>query len=120
MAHKNPLLPLVHIRDAIDNIRTFSTDIGLERLEEKGMFRFAVERNLEIISEASRRILEELKAQHPYVDWRGIATIGNILRHMYEHVNSKTLREIVEYDLPSLAVVIDDLIAKVERDQTNG
>jgi len=120
MAHKNPLLPLVHIRDAIDNIRAFSADAGLERLEAKGMFRFAVERNLEIISEASRRIPEELKAQHPSVDWRGIATIGNILRHLYEHVNTKTLREIVEHDLPSLAVVIDDLIAKLERDQKNG
>ncbi len=120
MAHKNPLLPLVHIRDAIDNIRGFSADVGLDRLDEKGMFRFAVERNLEIISEASRRVPDELKAQHPYVDWRGIATIGNVLRHMYEHVNTKTLREVIEYDLPSLAVVIEDLIAKVERDQKHG
>ncbi len=120
MANKNPLLPLIHVCDAIENIRTFSADVGLDLLESKGMFRYAVERNLEIISEASRRIPEELKAHHPYVDWRGIATVGNVLRHMYEHVNSKTLREIVEYDLPSLALVIDDLIAKVESDQKNG
>jgi uncharacterized protein with HEPN domain len=120
MAHKNPLLPQVHIRDAIDNIQTFAAEAGLDRIDAKGMFRFAVERNLEIISEASRRIPEELRAQHPKVDWRGIATIGNVLRHMYEHVNTKTLREVVEFDLPSLATVIDDLIAKVERDQKNG
>lgn len=120
MGRKNPLLPLVHIRDAIDTIQAYAADIGLDRLETKGMFRDAVERNLERISEASRRIPDELKAHHPYIDWRGIATIGNILRHMYEHVNTKTLQEIVEHDLPSLAVVIDDLIAKVERDQKNG
>jgi len=120
MGRKNPLLPLVHIRESIDKIQAYVAENGLERLDAQGMFFDAVERNLERISEASRRIPDDLKAEHPYVDWRGIATIGNVLRHVYDFVNVRTIREVVEHDLPSLAVVIADLIAKLERDGKNG
>lgn len=120
MGRKNPLLPLVHIRDAIDKIQAYVAESGLDQLEAQGMFLDAVERNLERISEASRRIPDDLRANRPDVDWRGIATIGNVLRHMYDFVNIRTIREVVEYDLPTLATVIAELIVQVEREQKNG
>jgi uncharacterized protein with HEPN domain len=45
--------------------------------------RYIVERSIEIIAEASRRIPDDLKAIRPEIDWRAIAGIGNILRHEY-------------------------------------
>jgi uncharacterized protein with HEPN domain len=44
----------------------------------------AMERYLERLSEASRHVPQELKEKHPEVDWRGVADIGNVLRHAYD------------------------------------
>jgi hypothetical protein len=43
-----------------------------------------VERGIEIISEAGRRLPGELKRRHPEIPWRKIAGVGNVLRDEYE------------------------------------
>jgi uncharacterized protein with HEPN domain len=47
---------------------------------------YAVTRCLEIISEASRRLPQQLKERHPHMPWIDIAGAGNIYRHNYEDV----------------------------------
>jgi uncharacterized protein with HEPN domain len=42
---------------------------------------YAVTRCLEIISEASRRLPDYLKARHPAISWREMAGAGNVFRH---------------------------------------
>lgn len=46
---------------------------------------YAVTRCLEIISEASRRLPDELKARHPSTAWKQMAGAGNVYWH-----NTKT------------------------------
>ncbi len=45
---------------------------------------YAVTRCLEIISEASRRLPEGLKARHPTISRKEMAAAGNVYRHEYE------------------------------------
>jgi uncharacterized protein with HEPN domain len=47
---------------------------------------YAVTRCLEIISEASRRVPDDLKARHPSIAWKQMAGAGNVYRHDYEDV----------------------------------
>jgi uncharacterized protein with HEPN domain len=47
---------------------------------------YAVTRCLEIISEASRRLPDDLKARHPAIAWKQMAGAGNVYRHDYEDV----------------------------------
>lgn len=42
---------------------------------------YAVTRCLEIISEASRRLPDELKARHTAIAWKQMASAGNVYRH---------------------------------------
>jgi Protein of unknown function DUF86 len=44
---------------------------------------------LEIISAASRRLSDELKARHPDIPWREMAAAGNFYRHNYEDVTPR-------------------------------
>jgi uncharacterized protein with HEPN domain len=53
------------------------------------MIRDAVLRNLEIVSEASRRISDELKERYPGVPWTGIAGAGNVYRHDYDEIDDR-------------------------------
>jgi uncharacterized protein with HEPN domain len=52
--------------------------------ERSWILRSALERGIEVISEASRHLGRELKSQHKDVRWKDIAGIGNILRHEYQ------------------------------------
>jgi uncharacterized protein with HEPN domain len=84
-------------------------------LDREPMLRQAIERNIEIISEASRRLPDTMKARHPEVPWRDIAAIGNILRHEYPAVNRDIWR-IATKDLRPRAAAVDSLLAEVLRD----
>ena len=63
---------------------------------------YAATRCLEIISEASRRLDEDLKSRHPDIPWRDIADAGNVYRHAYEVVEPGRLWDTINHALPAL------------------
>src|SRR4051794_18771451 len=70
-----------HIEAAIGNIRRILAGHTRETFANDMVVRLAVERLLEIISEASRFIPEDRKAKTPAINWRGLSDLGNWLRH---------------------------------------
>jgi len=80
---------LAALTDIVENIRlaqSFITGLDLDSFTADRRTVYAVTRCLEIISEASRRLPEEIKARHPQIPWLDIAGAGNIYRHDYEDV----------------------------------
>jgi uncharacterized protein with HEPN domain len=74
---------------------------------------YAVTRCLEIISEASRRLPNDLKARHPSIAWKDMAGAGNIYRHDYEDVAARHVWDAVQIDLPPLRAVVDRELAHI-------
>jgi uncharacterized protein with HEPN domain len=68
---------------------------------------YAVTRCLEIISEASRRLPDDLKARHPAIAWKQMAGAGNVYRHDYEDVAAQFVWDTVQRALPSLREVVE-------------
>jgi uncharacterized protein with HEPN domain len=66
---------------------------------------------LEIISEASRRLPDELKARYPSIAWKNMAGAGNVYRHDYEDVAARLVWETVQLALPPLRDVVAREIA---------
>ena len=64
---------------------------------------------IEIISEASRHLPEELKAQYPQIFWQEIAAIGNLLRHEYGRIDDRIMWRVVQKYLPELKSVVLDM-----------
>ena len=74
----------VRLHDILDNIVLVEGAIAGKDFDQflaDPILRLAVERAIEIISEASRHIPAELTARHPAIPWRNIRDIGNVLRH---------------------------------------
>jgi len=67
---------------------------------------YAVTRCLEIISEASRRLPDDLKARYPQVPWAQISAAGNVYRHEYEDVLAELLWTTVHEQLGGLEQAI--------------
>lgn len=102
MAPPSPVPRLTDIVEAIELIRTEMAGVTLEAFEPDKRKRWLVERGIEIISEASRHLSDELKDRHPEIPWPKVAGIGNVLRHEYEHVAHDVLWHVVRDDLPPL------------------
>ncbi|MBC7768100.1 MAG: DUF86 domain-containing protein [Phycisphaerales bacterium] len=86
--------------------QSFSSDLQRYR---------AVERELEIISEASRSLSNADKARFPEIPWRRIADIGNVLRHNYDDVAPSLVWGVVSGGLEPLKAAARTLYAEVKR-----
>lgn len=104
------------LRDILYHIDLAASFVeGLEREDFKVDLRafYAVTRCLEIISEASRRLSNELKARHPAIAWKQMADAGNVFRHDYEDVAAQLVWDTVQKSLPPLKLVIETEIREL-------
>ena len=86
----------------------YVSDTSLSKFSTDRKTYLAVTRCVEIISEASRRLPDALKAAYPLIAWKDIAGAGNIYRHGYDRVDMETVLSTVEHDLPALVTVMRD------------
>lgn len=105
MARRAALPHLADMIEAIERVREVLADQDLERFEADWRAQWLVQRGVEIISEASRRLPDDLKARHPSIPWRQVAGIGNVLRHDYGIVSAPVMWKLVRQDLVALEVV---------------
>ena len=75
-----------------------SGDSGLVQMAED-----AVERNLQIIGEATVHLPADVIDAHPEIPWPQIRGFRNILVHQYFGVDIDIVRDVVETYLPPLA-----------------
>lgn len=104
---KNLALYADQILEAITNIYADINGKDLQSFCADRRVRQLVERNLEILSEASRRLPDEFKQKESDIPWRNIAGIGNVLRHDYYKSNPEILWEICRKDLRNLQNAVE-------------
>ena len=96
----------------IANIRELLAGKTIDQVEAGRVVRAALERFLDIVSEASRRIPPAWKEElGPAAPWPEIANLGNVLRHAYEQVAVPILWSIYTDDLDPLERAIDAMLA---------
>lgn len=112
MSAERAVYRLHDIKDAISNVHQLLDGLTYEQMLADMRTRSAFERQLEIISEASRRVPEEWRQTlGADIPWANVATIGNILRHVYRLVDHRVLWNIYEHDLGPLEAAIDAMLA---------
>ncbi len=111
MARQSAIPRLTDIIEAIELIRDEMAGVSLAALEHDKRKRWLVERGIEIISEASRHLTDDLKTRHPEILWPKVAGIGNVIRHDYERVAHDVLWGVVNNHLPPLEKVCRDELA---------
>jgi uncharacterized protein with HEPN domain len=74
------------------------------------MMRGAVERHIEIIGEAARRISEATRQAHPEIPWRAIVGQRNVLAHEYDEVLHEAIWAIATRRLPELIAALRKIL----------
>lgn len=60
----------------------------------------AVIRNLEIISEASKKLPDQIRSSYPTVEWRKVSGLRDILIHTYFSIDNTILWDVVKIKIP--------------------
>jgi uncharacterized protein with HEPN domain len=81
--------------NAIQQIQEFTKNITYQEYQNSSLIKSAVERQFEILGEASRRLSLEFTESNSQIEWKDIIGLRNIIAHQYEKVNPKTLWNII-------------------------
>jgi len=98
----------------IELAKKFGHGRSVQDIREDAMPLYAIVRCLEIISEASRRLSEEIKLRHGQIPWAEMAAAGNFYRHKYENVLPERVWKTLQEDLPALRTAIEQELASGE------
>jgi uncharacterized protein with HEPN domain len=112
-ASKSPRARLLHIRDEIDGVAMIVRDLSFAQCQGSYMHRRAVERAVQIISEAAKALPSDYLAKYPKAPWTSIVGIDNILRHEYQHLDDKQLWEIAMVHLPKLQPIVVHMLTEL-------
>ena len=83
----------------------------LDDFTPESVLRLAVERAIELIGEAARRVSAEFRAQNTEIPWRDIIGQRNVIAHEYGEVDPRRLWQTALHDTRALIEVIDTLLA---------
>ncbi|AMJ62122.1 HepT-like ribonuclease domain-containing protein [Bosea sp. PAMC 26642] len=111
---KLPQVRLRHIIESIDGIIDATTGVSGREIAESFVLMRALERAIQIISEAAKELPAEMRALEPSVPWTDVIGIGNVLRHEYHRVREETLLAILTDELPVLRLAAVRLLAGIE------
>jgi uncharacterized protein with HEPN domain len=94
------------ILEAIERVEEVTRNKSLDEFEASWQLRWLVQRAIEIISEASRAIPDDVAITRPEIPWRKVRGIGNVLRHDYEGLSDRLIWNVVVDELPRLKVAM--------------
>lgn len=102
---------ITHVLDdvieTIARIEEVTSGKTLADFRASWQLRFIVQRGIEIISEASRAIPDELASRHQEIPWTSVRHIGNVLRHEYHAISDPIIWRVVTDELPRLRRAIE-------------
>ena len=85
-------------------------DLSYARYAQNRTLQLAVERAVEVVGEAARRISPAFKSAHPEIPWRGIIAQRNVLAHEYGEIKQDRLWTVATEKIPQLT----ELLAQLE------
>jgi len=104
---------LRHILEAILYIENFSIGKSKNDLYSEPVYRFSVERQLEIIGEAANHISAELREQYSGIPWPKIISFRNFLSHEYFGTDLELVWDIIVNNVPVLKNDIEKILADI-------
>jgi uncharacterized protein with HEPN domain len=101
---------LADIREAAHRIASYTVGMAYATFLVDSRTQDAVIRNPEIIGEASKRISEQLRIDHPELPWKGMSRIRDRLIHHYFGVNLDIVWQVATQDLPDVEAHLEAIL----------
>ena len=105
---------LEDIYDAIKKIISYTKGMSYEDFIRDDKTVDAVVRNFEIIGEASNRIPDDFKTEHPEIEWRRIVGFRNRIIHEYFGIDYENLWRIKNENIPTLSEFMEQILEDID------
>lgn len=102
---------LKHILDEANFVLDTVDGKNKDEVLNNGILFRAVVRSIEIIGEATKKLSEEFKAEHPDIEWKKMSRTRDILIHVYFALDNDIIWNIITDKLPPLQRYISKLVA---------
>lgn len=109
---KTPLLYINHILDAINKIQTYTEGMNEQSFLLNDLVKDAVIRNFEVIGEATKKMDDSFKTNHPEVPWKNMAGMRDKLIHDYAGIDYWIVWNSVLSDIPLLKKLLENVHKK--------
>lgn len=113
MSKRDPRVTLLQIREAAGRIQTICAGKTMPQLLTDWQATAALERFLEILGEAVKRLPADLRERHPGVPWKEIAGTRDRLSHGYDDVNHEVLWNAAMHDIPVLVATVEKMLKEL-------
>lgn len=100
------------ILTSIDLVDSFIGPMDFAAYEADLKTKSAVERQMQIITEAAHRLGDQAETLCPGPDWKGYMGMGNVLRHAYHRIDDQIVWNTVKLDLPTLKKSVAQALTK--------
>jgi len=104
---------LLHMLDALDAILKYTTGVNQEGFFTNQMLQDAVVRNIGIVGEAAKQLLDvapEFSTKHPEIPFAQVYSMRNRVIHGYATVDPMTVWDSVRVDVPELRKQIGQVL----------
>ena len=113
MSKRDQKLYLYDIRDSIEAIFSYISDMDKDEFIQDRKTYSAVIREFEIIGEATKNLSEDIIEKYNEIEWRDIVDFRNILIHEYFGVDFDIVWNVIRQDLPRLQRIIELVIQEL-------
>jgi uncharacterized protein with HEPN domain len=110
---KSDRVYLHHILDMIKRVESATCE-GKSSFLASQLHQDAILRNLHTRTETTRRLSDDLKSEHPEVDWAKLATFRNVLFHDYLGIDQELVWTVVTRDVPALKTKVTKILGSLE------
>lgn len=101
---------LIDIANAIKRILHYTDGISKADLEINDEKLSAILYQITIIGEATKRLSQSFRQQHPQIPWREMAGMRDVIVHEYDQLDLEVIWDVVENKLSALLSLIDPLL----------
>jgi uncharacterized protein with HEPN domain len=106
---KDDRVYIQHILRCISRIEQY-TEAGREAFFSSTLIQDAVIRNLQTLAEATQRLSDGAKSEHPDIDWKALSGFRNVLVHDYMGVDLEYVYRAISRDMPRLKVACAEIL----------
>jgi uncharacterized protein with HEPN domain len=97
-------------RAVVDFTRDLTLGEFLAADRDREITRLAVERKLEILGEAGRRVSKDFRDRHTELPWKEIVGLRNVISHQYDNINYERIYRLTREELPALIALLAPLV----------
>jgi len=103
------------IKEAMERIKKYTTDMSYEMFLQDIKTQDAVVRNIEIIGEAAKNLSPDFRKKYAYLEWKKIIGMRDKITHFYFGVKWDIVWAVVKDKIPALSEQINSILIELKK-----